>query len=466
MASIRVRVGQASMVALTAACAGQHPRSPAQPTAEQILQTMAETYSRATSYSDRGVRVTEFSAPQPHTNQERFDTAFTRAAGFRFDFDNGHVPTPIVVWTNNGKLHRYWAPGAIEDESDLAIAAHTSAVPRLLLPALAPGTSVAELQHARVAGTEPVDGHPCWRVVGTWVGGDELTVWIDQNTHLLRRTATHHHFPDAIERPAFDTQETTSYEPVLNGAIVASQLSGPDPATLPPPATDPWLGVQLDGTRIVRAIGSSPAEHAGLQTGDELLSLDGWALTDAASFIQRVQRKHVGQQAEIVVRRNGTELAITATVGDRIEFAKLQQGLVDQPAPPFDATVVAGSGPARLADLAGYLTVLDLTPTSFKMCPDCPVPATYLSKLQDKYASRGLRVIGISTEDVAVLQRFAADHQLHYTLAHDDGETADAYHAYGPTTVVLIDRAGRVRWIQPGTTALETVVLHLLDSGS
>lgn len=453
------------MAALAAACAGQRPRSATQPTAEQIVRTMAATYARATSYTDRGVRVTDYSPPQPHTIRQPFETAFARASGFRFEFHNGYDPRPIVVWTDGDKVHRYWAPGVIEDEPDLDVASASDA-PRLLLPLLAPGRTVAELQHLRIEGTEAIDGHLCWRVVGAWPKAEEFTLWIDQTTYLLRRTAWHRHFPDAIDIAAFDVRETTSYEPSLNETVAASRVRGPDPTTLPPAQTDPWLGVQLDGTHVARVIGGSPAERATLQTGDELLSLDGSAVRDPSSFIQSVRRKKVGESASIVVRRNGAEVAIAATVGDRFEFAKQQPKLVDQPAPAFAATVASGSYPARLKDLAGQLVVLDFTPTSFKMCPDCGTPATYLSKLQDKYASRGVRVVGLSVEDAAVLQRFSAEHELHYTLAHDDGTIADAYHVYGPTTVVVIDKAGVVRFVQNGTTALETIVVHLLDTGT
>lgn len=462
MASGRVRLGWISAFAL-AACAGKRASSRPQPTAVDIVRTMAATYARATSYTDRGVRVTEFSGPQPHTVRQPFETAFIRSGGFRFEFRNGYDPKPIVVWTADGKIHRYWGPHSLEEEQNLGSATRPSDIARLLLPALAPGTGVAELQRLRIAGTEPVDGHPCWRVVGTWPRSDEYTLWIDQQTSLLRRTASQHHYPSAIDMPPFDTHETTIYEPVLNASVAASEVSGPD-LTNYSPSTDPWLGVQLDGTRIARVIGGSPAEQAAMQKGDELVSLDGVAVADAASFIQRVRRKSVGESAAIVVRRNGTELAIAATVGDRVAFAMLQQQLLDHAAPPFAAPVAAGPYSARSADLAGHVTVLDFTPTSFTMCPDCGTPATYLSKLQDKYAPRGLRVIGLSTEDAAVLQRFSAEHQLHYTLAHDDGQIADAYRVYGPSTLVVIDKAGLVRFIMQGTTGLEPMVVHVLGS--
>lgn len=69
-------------------------------------------------------------------------------------------------------------------------------------------------------------------------------------------------------------------------------------------------------------------------------------------------------------------------------------------------------------------------------------------------------------EDAAVLQTFSNEHQLHYPLAHDDGgKIADAFHVYGPSTVVVIDKAGMIHFIEPGITALETLVVHLLESG-
>ena len=88
-----------------------------------------------------------------------------------------------------------------------------------------------------------------------------------------------------------------------------------------------------------------------------------------------------------------------------------------------------------------------------------------MSKLQDKYGPRGLRVINFSKEDPAILKKFAVEHQLHHTLAQDpDSTIANSYRAYGPSTIVIVDKKGSVRFIIDRTSGLEPLVEDLLSA--
>jgi hypothetical protein len=65
-------------------------------------------------------------------------------------------------------------------------------IPALLMPELGV-PSYSRLAAASLDGTEPVDGHVCWRIAGKR-RGDAVTVWIDRETHVIRRVETGHHF--------------------------------------------------------------------------------------------------------------------------------------------------------------------------------------------------------------------------------------------------------------------------------
>ncbi len=427
---------------------------------------MVATYQRANSYEDRGTKTVAFSGPRPHTIRAPFETTFVRSDGFRFESRNGYGPTPTILWMSAGKIHRYVKGGTIEDEPNLAGASFYSGIPSLLLPTLAPGRSVSGLTRLRLAPqNDLVDGHPCWRVVGTDRSGEDLTLWIDQATHVLRRTSERRHFDAAIATPAFDTETTTSYVPLLNSNIEASRLRGPDPASIPPPRTEPWLGLafQPDSNRITRVLAKAPGERAGLMPGDEIVSADGISITNASALVAHVQTKSVGTTVTLVIRRGANQLTISVELADRFGYAELQRQLRDKPAPPFAASVATGPYPATLTGLAGSLILLDFTETTFSYCKDCGTPAEFMSKLQDKYAARGLRVVGVSMEDATTLQKFSSDHQLHYTLAHDDGTISNAYLIHGPTTAVFIDRAGVVRFMAYNQSGIEPLVEWLLD---
>lgn len=358
MAVLRVWVAPLFSIVAITSCTKQHPHTQ---TAVEIVAAMAATYEHATSYMDSGEVKTVYTGSVPHIVRAPFETTFVRSEGFRFEFRNGYDPRPAVIWTSEGKIHRYWTTGPVEDETSLASATFHSSIPRLLLHSLDPGPSLADLKQLRIDGDELIDEHLCWRVVGVGTGGDQLTLWIDKATYLLRQTSRRRHFPSAIEVDAFDAETVTLYRPVLNEHIDSTQLSGPDPTSIKPPRTDPWLGVQLHGVRVVRVVGGSPADGA-LQVSDELVSVDGIPITDARALITHVGRKTVGATVVLVVRRAGIERSSTIALADRWAFAEQQRQLLDKPAPPFSTTLAHDDG--KIADAyhvmdASTLTVID-----------------------------------------------------------------------------------------------------------
>lgn len=425
---------------------------------------MVGTYAHATSYTDRGDATTIFSGPISHVVHRPFETAFIRAVGFRFDASDGYDPRSIVTWLDNGTIHRGRTGGAIGDVSKLGSSSFTSAVPRLLVPGLVHGPSVVERSLLRLDGAEAIDGHSCWRLLRTRPDDDDLTLWIDQASHLLRRTASHHHFEAAIDSEAFDANEVTTYEPVVDAPIDASRLQGlPPTATRPEPdPTDPWIGVGMDGRHITHVFPRSPAAAAGLRVTDEIVSLDGSPIADASGLHAHVQLKAINDRVTLVVHRAGQDVSIPVVVGDRAEIAGRQAALFDKPAPQFVASTAGGPYPADLAALAGHVVVLYFASPSRVICAGCPAPSSFMDTLQAKYGGQGLRVVELATESPTELATFSAAHQLHYTLAHDDGAIAETYFVVQPSLVVLIDQRGVVRLILQDTTGLEMLVQYYL----
>lgn len=56
-----------------------------------------------------------------------------------------------------------------------------------------------------------------------------------------------------------------------------------------------------------------PAAHAGLRTGDILMTLNGTAITDEAAFLSASQQLTTGQQYALSVFRDDTSLTLTIT---------------------------------------------------------------------------------------------------------------------------------------------------------
>jgi tetratricopeptide (TPR) repeat protein/CHAT domain-containing protein len=69
------------------------------------------------------------------------------------------------------------------------------------------------------------------------------------------------------------------------------------------------------GVRIVRALKDSAAEAAGLNADDIVLSLDGTEVDSSQKMIEAIQAHAPGDKVQIHILRDGTELAVTATLG-------------------------------------------------------------------------------------------------------------------------------------------------------
>lgn len=76
-------------------------------------------------------------------------------------------------------------------------------------------------------------------------------------------------------------------------------------------------------------------------------------------------------------------------------------------------------------------------------CPPCRDEMPELSELQNKYRTRGVVVLGISTDDTAKVQQFAQEAPVTYPLLAGDSEAVDLAATLGndrdvlPYTVVL-----------------------------
>ncbi|HVK89404.1 MAG TPA: redoxin domain-containing protein [Kofleriaceae bacterium] len=266
--------------------------------------------------------------------------------------------------------------------------------------------------------------------------------------------------------------------------VVAAACVKPAPAPVPPAARtapaapasratpafaepqQPWAGIRFDpkSTRIDLVIQGGPAAGAGLQVGDILVSVDGVLTRSPDEAVKAIRAHAAGDRIRVVVDRGGTSITRTFALGakpDMYELAKRE--LEGRPAPAFAAAQLSGPHSAKLDDLRGNVIVLDFWAT---WCGPCQFTMPVLERWQSTYGPKGLRVVGVSSEDLPDIQAFLAAHRFGYTIAHDvDARISQAYLVTGVPTLVVIDRTGVVRLVHLGADdlkAAEATIVRLL----
>ena len=122
---------------------------------------------------------------------------------------------------------------------------------------------------------------------------------------------------------------------------------------------------------------------------------------------------------------------------------------LNRPAPAYGAPTLAGDT-VTLASLRGAPVLLNVWAT---WCHPCQDEMPDLQRLQDEFASRGLRVVGVSIDQARAeddVRRFMEDYRIDFLVLHDAASTiSHTFRTAGVPETFLIDADGvlRRRWI-------------------
>jgi thiol-disulfide isomerase/thioredoxin len=164
-----------------------------------------------------------------------------------------------------------------------------------------------------------------------------------------------------------------------------------------------------------------------------------------------------------------------ASIERAIEHGRELATLIGKPAPQLDAVTWANGSALNSDDLKGKVVLLDFWAI---WCGPCIKTFPHLREWQEKYADKGLVIIGLTryynyvwneadkrprrgkeNEDVShedeleMLARFAEFHRLKHRFAiqTEDHSVADDYFVKGIPQAVVIDRQGIVRLVRVGS---------------
>jgi peroxiredoxin len=120
------------------------------------------------------------------------------------------------------------------------------------------------------------------------------------------------------------------------------------------------------------------------------------------------------------------------------------------PAPSFAAVTLHGDT-VSLESLQGAPVLLNLWAT---WCAPCRRETPFLQTVHEKYAPRGLQVVGVTTDTRAALpdvEDFLHEFGVTYLILHDpDARSMDLFSAIGLPATYLIGRDGIVLWARVG----------------
>jgi cytochrome c-type biogenesis protein len=123
---------------------------------------------------------------------------------------------------------------------------------------------------------------------------------------------------------------------------------------------------------------------------------------------------------------------------------------IGSPAPAYRAMTLGGDS-VSLGDLRGDVVLLNVWAT---WCHPCREEIPLLQSLHDRYAARGLRIVGVSVDSPGESGRIAAfgrEYGMTYPIWHDPEDRISAvYQAVGVPATYLVDRAGVLRWRRVG----------------
>lgn len=134
-------------------------------------------------------------------------------------------------------------------------------------------------------------------------------------------------------------------------------------------------------------------------------------------------------------------------------------------APDFSLPQLDGK-PLTLSSYRGRVVLLDFWAT---WCDPCRDEIPHFVELQNKYASQGLQIIGVSMDDTPdPVRPFYQQFKMNYPVVMGNAKVGDLYGGIlGLPVAFLIDRSGRIAAKHIGATdpsVIETEISSLLQN--
>jgi cytochrome c-type biogenesis protein len=155
-------------------------------------------------------------------------------------------------------------------------------------------------------------------------------------------------------------------------------------------------------------------------------------------------------------------MVVIACTGDDDGHARPPE--IGQPVPAYRTISLTGDS-VSLDQARGRVVLLNVWAT---WCHPCREEIPILQALHERYASRGLELVGVSVDargEEETIREFARDFKMTYPLWLDPDERVQStFLAIGVPATFLIDREGVLRWRHVGPVrANDTTLMRELE---
>lgn len=148
-----------------------------------------------------------------------------------------------------------------------------------------------------------------------------------------------------------------------------------------------------------------------------------------------------------VLTMNSIPKNVTLTDYSRDEYGEEELLAIGSTAPDWTLPSTT-NGSLSLASLNGKVVLVDFF---FNACLPCKLAIPDLKYLHKKYKDKGLEVISINPFDKKeAVEKYISNNGIPYPVLFDAKNVADAYKVSGYPTFYLIDKQGKIRFIQSG----------------
>lgn len=169
------------------------------------------------------------------------------------------------------------------------------------------------------------------------------------------------------------------------------------------------------------------------------------------------------------------KLPLVSAEREKAKEKAFRDSLIGKPLPAFKMTDTEGIVLSN-ADVSGKLVLIDFWAT---WCEPCLKASPIVQGLHEKYAGKGLEVLGASIETpsedaklVEKLKKYKQDSKHTYKILFNADGLAESCHLRGIPTMLVVDRKGCIRDVQAGLfdpeilrSKLEETITHILDEG-